>query len=98
MWLTGLGAFVLSMLAISGFGFGVELAQALFLLGMPMSIVALLSTRTARIIREDALHGAGLRRRLSRHRVGVQAIGMVSIFVTALWGMYQNMAVGPFGG
>lgn len=98
LWLTGFGAFVLSMLAISGFGFGVELAQALFLLGMPMSVVALLSTRTARIIREDALHGAGLRRRLSRHRVGVQAIGMVSIFVTALWGMYQNMAVGPFGG
>ena len=26
-------------------------------------------------------------------------IGMVAIFVTALWGMYQNMtSVGPLGG
>ncbi|MHA6324158.1 component of SufBCD complex [Roseivivax sp. CAU 1753] len=98
LWLTGLGAFMLSMLCLSGFVFGVELAQALFLLGLPMSLVGLLSMRTSRIIRENALEGADLRRKLTRHRVAVQAIGMVSIFITALWGMYRNMSVGPFGG
>ena len=98
LWLTGLGTFVLSIMFLSGFLFGLELAQALFLLGMPMSLVALLSFRTSRIIRDHALQGPDLRRRLTRHRIAVQAIGMVSIFITALWGMYQNMAVGPFGG
>jgi hypothetical protein len=39
-----------------------------------------------------------LRKRLLRHRLYSQMIGMVSIFVTALWGMYQNLNVGPFGG
>jgi len=33
--------------------------------------------------------------RLSKHRVITQFIGMISIFVTAMFGMYQNLAVGP---
>jgi hypothetical protein len=31
---------------------------------------------------------------LSKHRVITQFIGMISIFVTAMFGMYQNLAVG----
>ncbi|NBT33335.1 MAG: component of SufBCD complex, partial [Rhodobacteraceae bacterium] len=33
--------------------------------------------------------------RLHRHRVYTQFIGMASIFVTAMYGMYQNLAVVP---
>jgi len=93
LWLLGFTCFLLTTLAIVGFGYGIEFAQALFLLGFPMSTVFALSLRTAMRIREA--DGAGLHGMLSRHRMMVQVIGIVSIFVTAMWGMWQNMVVGP---
>ena len=98
LWLLGLGCFLITTLALLGFVYGAEIAQALFLLGLPMSIVWLLSVSTSRLIQQEAAQGEHLCRRLARHRLYVQIIGMISIFVTALWGMYQNMAVGPLGG
>ncbi|MEL6617505.1 MAG: component of SufBCD complex [Pseudomonadota bacterium] len=98
LWLLGFTCFVLTGLALLGFFYRVEFAQALFLLAFPMSIVGILNLSTARLIQQEQAQGEALWRRLSRHRTWVQAIGMVAIFVTALWGMYQNMAVGPFGG
>ncbi len=98
LWLLGLGCFFLTGLAILGFVYGLEIAQALFLLGLPMTLVGLLSLSTARLIQEEDARGEALRKRLTRHRLYVQMIGMVSIFVTALWGMYQNLAVGALGG
>ena len=91
------GSFLLTMLAVLGFGFGVEIAQALFLLGLPMSVIGILSVRTARRIRLSGLAGAELRKTISRHRMVVQGIGMVSVLVTTLWGMYMNFVLGPFG-
>ncbi|WP_415920679.1 component of SufBCD complex [Tateyamaria sp. SN6-1] len=98
LWLLGFVCFVITGLALLGFIYRVEFAQALFLLGFPMTIVGALNLSTARLIQDREAEGEDLWRYLSRHRTIVQAIGMVSIFVTALWGMYQNMAVGPFGG
>jgi hypothetical protein len=98
LWLLGLGCFFLTGLAVLGFVYRLELAQALFLLGLPMSLVGLLSLSTARLIQTEDARGALLRKRLTRHRLYVQIIGMISIFVTALWGMYQNMAIGVLGG
>lgn len=98
LWVLGLSCFVLTGLALLGFLYGVEFAQATFLLGFPMSIVGALNLSTARLIQSEEAQGPQLWRRLTRHRTYVQAIGVVSIFVTALWGMYQNMAVGPLGG
>jgi hypothetical protein len=92
MWIAGLVGFSLSTLLIVGFGYGLEFAQALFLLALPLSLVFGLSIRTARALR--AADGAGLYRRMARHRLWVQVIGMISIFVTALWGMFQNMSIG----
>ena len=97
LWVLGIACFLLSALAILGFIYRVEFAQALFLLGFPMSIVGALNFQTARRIYEGAGQGEALWRALGRHRTVVQVIGMVSIFVTALWGMYQNLTVGPFG-
>ena len=97
LWITAIGTFMLAALCVAGFWFGVEFAQALFLLGFPMSLVGLLSLRSAHVIRARSLSGPDLRRRLTRHRIGVQAIGMVAIFITALWGMYQNMTYGALG-
>ena len=96
-WLVAMGALALSSLAVLGFAYGVEVAQALFLMGFPLSVVGLLSLRAAERIAGEGFGGAVLRRRLVRHRRMVQAIGAVSIFVTAMWGMHQNMSVSPLG-
>ncbi len=94
LWLLGLICFALSSLLLLGFAYGVEFAQAVFLLAFPMALVGLLSLSNARLIDQQALKGAALIRRLGRHRLFVQAIGVVSIFVTAMWGMYQNLTIG----
>lgn len=98
LWLLGFACFVLSALALLGFLYGLEMAQALFLLGFPMVLVWLLSHWTAARIAEDGLRGADLYRRLAWHRMLVQGLGLVSVFATALWGMYQNLLTGPLGG
>ena len=58
--------------------------------------MGLLSVRSARLIRQGEGEGEALWRRLRIHRMLTQLIGMVSIFVTALWGMYMNLTVLPF--
>ncbi|WP_300019037.1 component of SufBCD complex [uncultured Roseobacter sp.] len=95
LWLLGLGCFLLTAFGVLGFFYALEIAQALFLMGLPMSIVGLLSLSTARLIHQESANGELLRRRLTRHRLYVQIIGMISIFITALWGMYQNLSIGP---
>lgn len=94
LWLLGLGCFILSGLAVLGFYYRIEFAQALFLLGFPMSVVGLLSLSTARLIEVEQSTGELLCKRLTRHRIYTQMIGTLSIFVTALWGMYQNISIG----
>ena len=98
LWILGLACFLLTGLMILGFLYGMEIAQALFLLGFPMAIVGLLSLSTANLIQREDASGEHLRKRLTRHRLYVQLTGVVSIFVTALWGMYQNLSIGPLGG
>lgn len=98
LWILGLGCFLLTGLGITGFVYRLEIAQALFLLGFPMSIVALISLSTAHLIQQEGSSGELLRKRLTRHRLYVQLTGVVSIFVTALWGMYQNLSIGVLGG
>lgn len=97
LWLLSFSCFVLTGLAVTGFMFGIEFAQAVFLLMLPMSFVGLLSLSTAARIQQEDASGELLRKRLTRHRLYVQLIGMVSIFVTALWGMYQNFHASPLG-
>jgi len=88
--LVALGAFLLTALTILGFVYRVEFCQAVLLIAAPMTLVALLSVATARKIRDNSDAGEALRRRLAVHRVTVQILGMVSIFVTAFWGMLMN--------
>jgi hypothetical protein len=93
LWLLGFVFFALTAMGMLGFGYGIEFAQAIFLIAAPMTLVAALSLRTSRKV--AGLEEAGdLHRLLVRHRFAVQAIGMLSIFVTSMWGMYQNMRIG----
>lgn len=96
-WLLLLGSTVLTLLAVTAFVYNFEFSQAVFLLVMPLAILALMSNWTARKIRRDHDQGMALVKRLSRHRQLTQLIGVVSIFVTAMYGMYTNLYVGPFG-
>ena len=97
LWLLGFACFALTMLALLGFWYGIELAQAIFLLALPLSAVGALSLATARAIEAEGATGERLQKRLMRHRLYTQIIGMVAIFVTAMWGMYQNIQLGPLG-
>lgn len=90
--------FVMTCLIILGFVYGVEFAQAAFMLFFPISIVAGMSLRTALRIGQTLPKGEALRKVMARHRFWVQVVGLISIFVTGLWGTYQNLSIGPLGG
>lgn len=98
LWILMFGCAAITALFILGFWYDVEFAQALFLLVLPLSLIGLLSMSTARLITDEGSSGDLLQKRLIRHRIYTQFIGMMSVFVTAMWGMFQNLAVGPLGG
>ncbi len=89
--MAGFGGFILTMLALLGFYYEHEFSQSLFLLGFPMSLVGLVSVASARRILREEMEGEVLFKMMHRHRMITQVIGMVAIFVTGLWGMYQNL-------
>jgi len=89
--------FILTGLGVLGFYYSVEFAQALFLLAFPMAIVGGISLYSAAAIVENMIRGEALQKKLSSHRMITQGIGMFSIFVTAMFGMYQNLSLGALG-
>ena len=91
--IVAVGFFWLTMIAVLGFYYEVEFAQAVFLLLAPMSIVVWLSVYSSRRIAAGENTGAALHRRLIIHRRVTQGIGMVAIFVTAMFGMWQNLNI-----
>jgi hypothetical protein len=88
---------MLTVLAVLGFWYRVEFAQAVLLIMAPMALVFALTLRAARRALALGQGGEPLYKMLTRHRMLIQGIGMLSIFVTSLWGMYQNMQIGVLG-
>jgi hypothetical protein len=84
-WVTGLG--------LMAFLYDVEFAQAIFLLLVPLSLVVWQSVRVSRRLVGSAVDPDALHRTLMRHRRVTQVIGMLSICVTAIYGMWQNTSV-----
>ncbi len=97
-WITGFVATALTVLLVLGFGYGVELAQAIFLLLAPLSLTGVLALRTALRIEAGDERGEALWRRLGRLRLATQVTGMVSIFITAMWGMWSILTMSVLGG
>lgn len=95
IWLLGFTSFILSGLLVLALWYRIEFAQAIALIAFPMTLVGILSMATARRIETEGLAAETLFRRLTRHRFWTQVIGMVSIFVTAMYGMYHNLALVP---
>lgn len=97
VWLLGFACFVLSVLATLGFLLGVEIAQSVFLLMFPLSLVSLINLYFANRISHQNLSGEALYRAMSICRICIQILGMIFIFITAMWGMFQNLNIGPLG-
>ncbi len=98
VWLALFGSALVTVLGITAFYYDVEFAQAVFFLFFPMLFLGALSVRTARKIKRLELTGDSLIRQLIVHRFITQLIGVVSIFITAMFGMWVNLYTGPFGG
>lgn len=91
--LAGVATFLLTVLGVLAFWYDLELPQGIFLIACPMSLVGVMGLATASKIEAERPQGEALCRALARHRFWTQAVGMVSIFVTAMYGMYQNLQV-----
>lgn len=89
--LIGVATFVLTVLGILAVIYSIELAQALLCFFIPAIVQMLLSIRTSRLIEGGEGEADALFRRLFRHRITVQVLGMFAIFVTGLYGMYHNL-------
>ncbi len=90
-------SFVFTGLAMLGFYYAVEFAQALFLLLFPMTLVMGVNILHARQLRRQELTLERVTRTLHRCRLYTQIIGMFAILVTSFWGMYQNISIGVLG-
>ncbi len=97
-WLTLFSSAMVTVLAITAFYYDLEFAQAVFFLFVPMVLLGVFSVRTARKIKRQDLSGEALIRQLIVHRFVTQLLGVVSIFITAMFGMWVNLYTGPFGG
>lgn len=97
VWLVGAWMLVLSALATLGFGQGLELAQAFTLLLAPLTFAGWLGLHLAARVERHGLHGPALVRSLTRYRWLLQAIGLVSIFLTTLWGTWHTLSMRTLG-
>lgn len=98
LWIIAAGMFFLTGCIILGFVYNVEFAQAVLLLALPMLLIGLLNLRTSQKIHSQDLALEQVFAVLARHRLIIQCIGMVSIFITAMFGTYQNLNIGILGG
>lgn len=96
-WALGFYTALMTAVFITAFFYQLEFAQALFLLFTPMLIVRLMGLRLAFRIERQNLRDAALCRAMLHHRFWVQALGIVSIFVTAVWGMLYVMSRSALG-
>jgi hypothetical protein len=90
-WLTGLAAFLLAGLGMMGFYYHLELAQGLFILAGPLTLIALINMRLAQQLHQQPLSNKDLVRRLFVVRLWTQIIAMVTLFFTAMYGMYFSI-------
>lgn len=107
VWLTGLAAFALAILATLGFFYGLEMAQALFLLAAPFGLLAVMRYRLARKLAptlEKARDGALpvieaariAARPMRQHRFATSAMSILTVSLAAYWGAMWLLAH-PFG-
>ncbi|WP_282601810.1 hypothetical protein [Paracoccus sp. PARArs4] len=103
----GVTSFLLSSGFVLGFNFGLELAQAAFLLALPFWLLFWMRVRLARklapmlVAAQEGRAGLAdtvgqVARSMAHHRIGVIALSLVSLLVTMVWGMLW-IALHPMG-
>lgn len=97
IWITVFWAAVLSGLSVLGFLYRIEFAQALALLAFPATLVFVLGFRLAARLDAEKPRDEALMRVLTWHRLMIQGIGMGSILITAIWGMWHNLSLSVLG-
>lgn len=97
IWVVAFWAMVLSALAVLGFGYGAELAQAITLLLLPMTLAAAIGLGLSAKLERAPLTGTALTRKLTMHRFGIQALGLLAILITTMWGTWHNLSIPPIG-
>lgn len=97
-WLLAFWISVITFLASLGFYYGFQLAQALVLLLGPLTLAAWMGLRLAAKLETGTLSDLPLVKKITWYRVGVQSIGLLTILVTTMWGMWQNLSVRVLGG
>lgn len=106
-WLIGLCTFVLSALMFLGFGYGLEMAQALFLLLTPFAILVGVAIRLAgklRLLLGSAQDGqitaheaaAQASRRMRNYRILSTLTAVLVVMITTFWGALW-LVRRPFG-
>lgn len=95
IWITGFVCFALSSLATMGFYYGFELAQGFFCLCFPLTFVGMLNMRQSKRYAVNPPRGEALARDLLKLRFWIQVVAVVSIFFTAMYGMYHNLSSIP---
>lgn len=105
--MVAVGAFALSSLAVLGFGFGLEMAQALAMLLIPLGLVALLRQRLARQLRAILTRAAAgaspddsaaqAARRITRHRWLSLALSVLTLVGAAFYGALHTVINRPLG-
>ncbi len=90
-WLIGLLAFLISALAMAGFYYGIELAQGMLLLAAPLCLIGAINLRLALRLDAAPLSGKPLVKRLFLVRLWTQIVAMISLFFTAMYGIYYGL-------
>lgn len=85
----------LTFLLLTGFYYGSELAQAVFLILCPLVVVWLLGLRAAARLQPllETADAEMVDRALTRQRMWIQGIGILAISTSAFWGMWQNLSI-----
>lgn len=91
-WIIGFTFFVITGLATTGFYYGLELAQGIFCLVLPLTVVGKMNMSKSRRYAESRPEGEALARDLLRLRFWIQVVAVISIFLTAMYGMYYNVS------
>ncbi|MEM8959665.1 MAG: component of SufBCD complex [Pseudomonadota bacterium] len=95
-FLVGLWAFLLSILIGLTFWYGSELAFSVLLLAAPLAWVNWMSQRAARDLAVTGPDVDIVRLRLRRLKRWIQAGALVTVFITAVVGMYYNLVNASF--
>lgn len=96
-WIVAFVTTILTLILLLAFAYRLEFAQALIVLLVPVTLVRLLELRLCFRIERESPDDTRLPRLLLQHRFWVQFMGVVAIFVTAVWGMLHVMSRSMLG-